>query len=110
MKGNVNVAGSKTHLRTSRNECPYNKSSVNDSPTLPHKDDDASQPYRDLSDNLSPAGDISSDESESTSGDDWCYEDDIISSDMSVCGALGRAHKRLSHEPKEWSSYRSVQY
>ena len=25
--------------------------------------------------------------------DDWCYEDDIIS-DMCVCGALGRAHKR----------------
>ena len=93
--------GSKTHLRTSHNECPYNKRRVNDAPTLPHKDDDASQPYSDLSDNnLSPAGDISSDE----------CEDDIISSDMCVCGALGRAHKRLSHGLKEWSSYRSVQY
>ena len=30
----------------------------------------------------------------STSNDDWCYEDDIISSVMCVCGALGRAHKR----------------
>lgn len=87
--------GSKTHLRTSHNECPYNKRRVNDAPTPPHKDDDASQPYSDLSDNnLSPAGDISSDESESTSSDDWCYEYDIISSDMCVCGVLGRAHKR----------------
>ena len=47
-----------------------------------------------FSDNLSPAGDNSSDESKSTSSDDSCYEDDIISSDMCVCGALGRAHKR----------------
>ena len=87
--------GSKTHLRTSHNECPYNKRRVNYAPTLPHKDDDASPSHNDLSDNnLSPAGDISSDESESTSSDDWCYEDDIISSDMCVCGALGRAHKR----------------
>ena len=54
--------GSKTHLRTSHNECPYNR--VNDAPTLPHKDDDASQ--------RSHAGDMSSDESESTSSDDWC--------------------------------------
>ena len=50
----------------------------------------------DLSDNLCPDIDnnYSSDESESTSNDDWCYEDDIISSDMCICGALGRAHKR----------------
>ena len=86
--------GSTTHLRTSHNECPYNKRRVNDAPTLPHKDDDTSPPPSDLSDNLSPAGDNSSDESESTSSNDWCYEDDIISSDMCVCGALGRAHKR----------------
>ena len=86
--------GSTTHLWTSHNECPYNKRRVNDAPTLPHKDDDTSPPHSDLSDNLSPAGDNSSDESESTSSDDWCYEDDIISSDMCVCGALGRAHKR----------------
>ena len=33
-------------------------------------------------------------ESESTFSDDWCYKDDIISSDVYVCGALGRAHKR----------------
>ena len=43
---------------------------------------------------MSPAGDNSSDESESTFSDDWCYEDDIISSEMCICGALGRAHKR----------------
>ena len=87
--------GSTTHLRTSHNECPYNKKRVTDAPTLPHKDD-ASPPHSDLDNNLSPAGhdNYSSDESESTSSDDWCYEDDIISSDMCVCGALGRAHKR----------------
>ena len=40
-------------------------------PTLPHKDDDASPPHSDLSDDhLSLAGDNSSDESESTSNDD----------------------------------------
>ena len=87
--------GSTTHLRTSHSECPYNKKRKNDAPPLPHRDDDASQPHSDLSqDDMSFAGDISSDESDSTSNDDWCYEDDIISSDMCVCGALGRAHKR----------------
>ena len=30
----------------------------------------------------------------STSADDCCFEDEIISSDMCVCGALGRAHSR----------------
>ena len=83
--------GSTTHLQTSH-ECPYNKKRINDAPTPPHKDNDVSPPHSDLSE--SPGGDNSSDESESTSSDDWCYEDDIISSDMSVCGALGRAHKR----------------
>ena len=43
---------------------------------------------------MSFANDNSSDEGESTSADDWCYEYNIISSDTRVCGALGRAHKR----------------
>ena len=86
--------GSTTHLWTSHIECPYNKKRINDAPTLPHKDDDASPPHSHLSDNLSTDGDNSSDESVSTSNDDWCYEDDIISSVMCVCGALGRAHKK----------------
>ena len=96
--------GSTTHLRTSHNECLYSKRRLCDAPTPPHKDDDTSPPLSD--DNLSFAGDNSSDEGECTSADDWCYEgectsaddwcyeDDIISSDMCVCGALGRAHKR----------------
>ena len=71
----------------------YKENKINDAPTLPHKDDDASPPHSDLSDNLSPTGDNSSDESKSNSSDDWCYKD-IISSDMYVCGALDRAHKR----------------
>ena len=84
--------GSKTHLWTSHNECPYNKKRVhvNDAPTLPHKDYDASQLHSDLSDDdMSFAGDNSSNESENTSSNDWCYEDDIIRSEMCVCGALG---------------------
>ena len=86
--------GSRTHLRTS-NECPYNKSKWCSHSTLPHKEDDASPPHSDLSDNNLSSADhdnYSSDERESTSSDDWCYEDDVISSD--VCGALGWAHKR----------------
>ena len=31
--------GSKTHLRTFHNECPYSKKKLNDAPTLPYKDD-----------------------------------------------------------------------
>ena len=101
--------GSTNHLRTSH-ECPYNKKRINDAPTLPHKDDDASSPHSDLSDNLSPAGDNSSDESESTSSDDWCYEDDIISSEMCLWSPWSSTQKRLYNELKEWSSYRTVQY
>ena len=87
-------------MRSSHRECPFNKKRVGDAPTLPHKDDDTSSFHCDLSeiqdDNLSPAGDFLSqtDVSDSTSADDWCHEDDIISSDICVCGALGRAHKR----------------
>ena len=39
--------------------------------------------------NLSLAGDNLSDESGSTSKDERCYERDIISSHICVCGALG---------------------
>ena len=63
--------GSKTHLRTSHKQCPYNSRRLKNAPTPPHIDDDASPPDR-------------------------CYEDDIIRSDMCICGALGRAHKPMS--------------
>ena len=65
--------GSTTHLRTSHNECPYNKKRADDALALPPKDNDASPPHSDLSGNsLSPAGydKFSSDESESASSDD----------------------------------------
>ena len=100
VEGKCKACGSSTHLRSSNKLCPYNKKRVGDAPTLPHKDDDISSFHSDLSenqdDNLSPSGDFlcQTDESDTTSADDWCYEDDIISSDMCVCGALGRAHKR----------------
>ena len=85
---------STTHLHTSHKQCPYNKWRLKNAPTPPHIDDDVSPPDSDLSDdNLSFAGDNLSNESESTSYDDWCYEYDIISSDMCICGVLGRAHK-----------------
>ena len=46
-------------LRTSHKKCPYNR--LNDAPTPRHKDDDASPPHSDLSDdNLSFANDNSS--------------------------------------------------
>ena len=71
------------NTQTSHKQCPYNKRRLNNAPTPPHIDDDVSPPDSDLSDdNLSLAGDNLSDESESTSNDDWCYKDDIISSDV----------------------------
>ena len=101
--------GSTTHLRTSH-ECPYSKKRLNDAPTPTHKDDDASPPHSHLSDDdMSPADDNSSDEGESTSADDWSYED-IISGDVFLWSPWSSTQKKLSHELKEWSSYRSVQY
>ena len=42
---------------------------------------------------LSEAEDFSSEDSEAMSNGEWCFEDDIIT-DMCICGAGGRAHKK----------------
>lgn len=42
---------------------------------------------------LSDAEDFSSEDSEAMSNSEWCFEDDIIT-DMCICGAGGRAHKK----------------
>ena len=61
-------------------------------------DDDVSpSPHSDLlDDNLSLAGDNLSDESGSTSNDDWCYEDDIVSSDVCLWSPWSSTQTRLS--------------
>ena len=81
------ACGSTTHIRSTHRECPFNKKrSSCEAPTDAMKDA--------ASDDSLP--DTSSDESvlsHNMSADDWCYEDDIISGDICMCGAGGRAHK-----------------
>ena len=38
---------------------------------------------------LSDAEDFSSEDSEAMSNSEWCFEDDIISGDICICGAGG---------------------
>ena len=47
-------------------------------------------------DSLSDAESIALKESvlTSTANDSWCFEDDIISGNLCLCGALGQAHKK----------------
>ena len=86
--GKCKACGSTTHVRSTHRECPYNKKRSCDAPTAPPEDDDSAS-------DDSQSG-VSLDESDDSpmSADDWCYEDDIISGGICLCGAGGRAHKK----------------
>ena len=78
------ACGSTTHMRSSHTECPFNKKKFGEAPIPPLGTAD------------DPSNDSQSDESVVTvmSDSDWCFEDDIINTDMCLCGAGSRAHTK----------------
>ena len=95
--------GSTTHQRTTHSECPLNqKSGISSRKKRESGDsvDDRASEDGDViyysEDSRSDAESIALNEGMPTpTGDSsWCFEDDIISGIICLCGALGRAHKK----------------
>ena len=94
--GKCKACGSTTHQRSNHSKCPYNKRRKDGTPAPQHEDDLVSENSDVMTftdDILSDAEDFSSEDSEAMSNSEWCFEDDI-STDMCICRAGGRAHKK----------------
>ena len=105
--GGTCKCGSTTHQRTNHSECRLNEKNQKSDVSVPSKNqkggvsvDDRASENSDViyysEDSLSDAESISLKESVPTpTGDSsWCFEDDIISGIICLCGAQGRAHKK----------------
>ena len=88
--------GSTTHLRTNHSDCPYNVKNQKSGVSEDDGGSDNSDVIYYSEDSLSDAESISLKGSVPTPIGDtsWCFEDDIISGNICMCGALGRAHKK----------------
>ena len=95
--------GSTTHQRTNHSDCPLNtKNTISNKKKRESGNsvDDRATEDGDIvyysEESQSDAGSIALKESvlTPTANSSWCFEDDIISGNLCLCGALGRAHKK----------------